>query len=472
MSRLLIFTWLCLCFLQVASTQNVSDENVDVMPENNSGFGEKRDYNFVNTDIRTAFKAVGAAGGIDVVLSPSVTGKITLNLTQKTWLETLKILSQMANLQYSKEDNYYYVQTMEDLKQAQENAGLERTIIQLKHSKVKDLQQPIEGVLSKRGKLSAVEHTNSLIVVDIPSKIEEILDAVAVLDVETFQVHIQAQIIEVNSNVTSEIGVNWDAGSVDVTTATQPDGSISPSVYSNNKVYGGSTPGSPDPVGASLTFGLLDGRIRMLIQQLLSEGKGEIVAKPQITTLDNRQATIFIGRRFPFLKLDNNLNSVTEFIEAGIQLVCTPHITNDNRIILDLMPRRSDAIIDNVTRGPIVTTQEAKTTVIVNDGQTVVIGGLTSNSEKMVENGLPFLKDLPLLGFLFKYKKKETIKQDLIIFITPRIVRNEGPSGPNLGTLERNQLEDMLTKEGKDGEKRDGLDEENIKNFLDDLGGQ
>jgi type IV pilus assembly protein PilQ len=193
----------------------------------------------------------------------------------------------------------------------------------------------------------------------------------------------------------------------------------------SNDFVGISSPGKVSGSSFSLAFGFLKGKLGGTIENLLSEGRGEVVAKPQITTLDNTEAKIFIGQKLPYNKLDDQYNATTEFVEAGIQLIVTPHITNDNKIILDLAPQRSAANIDPVTRGPIVTTTEAKTTVVVNDGQTVVIGGLTSKTENEIEKGIPFLKDIPLLGIFFKYKKKEVVKNDLIIFITPYIVKNQ-----------------------------------------------
>jgi type IV pilus assembly protein PilQ len=208
-----------------------------------------------------------------------------------------------------------------------------------------------------------------------------------------------------------------------------------------------------------------------------------VVAKPQITTLDNTQARIFIGEKRPYLKLDQNLNATTEFVDAGIELVVTPHITNDNRIIVDLEPQRSEARTDAVTRGPIVTTTEAATTVVVNDGETVVIGGLTSKVDSETERGIPFLKDIPLLGILFKYKFKKVDKKDLVIFITPYIVKKEDTLVQKISPKPKQEKESAgFGEESKDEgptedqyhetipEEEEEMSDEKVEEFLDEIG--
>ncbi len=389
----------------------------------------KQDFYFSNLDVRSAFKALALAGNIDIVLSPNVKGKVSLNLTNKHWEQAMNIICQMMHLQSSRKEDYIYIQSAEEHIEKEKASQLVREIIKIQHSKVKPMSEAIKGLLSNRGKMSVVEQSNALIIIDLPSKVADIRKAIQILDIETYQVHIQAQIIELNSQDAQEIGINWGYASQGIASHRDVSGKINTTPPLTNDLVATSTPAeSMTRKSLSLAFGLLNGKITGVIDNLLSEGKGEVVAKPQITTLDNTEARIFIGQKLPFNKLDENMNATTEFIEAGIELIVTPHITNDERIILDLAPKRSDAYIDAVSKGPVETTTEAKTTVVVNDGQTVVIGGLTSKQEENVEEGVPFLKDIPLLGFLFKYSKKEVKKKDLILFITPFIVRKNALS--------------------------------------------
>jgi len=377
----------------------------------------KKDFSFPNVDIRSVFKALATAGGVDLVVSPQVTGRISVQLTQKSWQEALRVVCQMLNLQWTIEKDYIYIQTLAEYNATIKEADIVKEIIRVHHTKASDLEQAVRGLISARGNLTVVERSNAIIISDIPPKLEEVKKAIQSLDIETYQVHIQAQIVEVSANVTQELGVNWAYGSNPVS----GNGTAFQSVPTEQVTPG--TLGKPN----SLSFGLLNGDFLATIQNLLTEGKGEVVARPQITTLDNKEASIFIGKKVPYNKLDKDRNSTTEFVDGGISLIVTPHITNDNRVILDLAPKKSDAEIDPVSLGPIIKTQEAKTTVVVNDGQTVVIGGLTSKDENEVERGIPILKDIPLLGALFRYTKTETRKNDLVIFVTPHIVKNELP---------------------------------------------
>ncbi|MBF0430285.1 MAG: hypothetical protein HQK83_03330 [Fibrobacteria bacterium] len=409
-----------------------------------------RDFYFSNLDIRSAFKALAKSGNVDIVLSPTVSGKVSLSLSDKTWEQALRILCLMHNLHSSVETGYVYVQTMAEVNSIAKEEQLEREIIKLKHSKVKDLEEAVKGLLSSRGKISLLESSNALIVTDLRTRMDAIQKAINTLDVERFQVHIQAEIIEVNSNDLQEMGFNWgnvsnkgigtinqsgNIGSAQIPTSNTGTASatsssqsavtqLTPSKYS--EFYNvASTGGKVANPSLSMAFGLLKGRLMGVVEYLLSEGKGEVVAKPQITTMDNKEARIFIGENIPFLKQDESFNSIVEYVSAGIELIVTPHITNENRIILDLQPQRSSASTDPISKSPRISTTEARTTVVVNDGQTVVIGGLTSKSQNEIESGIPLLKDIPLLGFLFRYTKKEVVKKDLIIFITPYIVRND-----------------------------------------------
>jgi type II secretory pathway component GspD/PulD (secretin) len=159
------------------------------------------------------------------------------------------------------------------------------------------------------------------------------------------------------------------------------------------------------------------------IANILSDSRSEILASPQISTLDHTEANIFMGDQISIRVIDNNGQSSTQMVESGIKLTVTPHVAGDNRILLELHPENNSYSYDD--KGQVVISkQEAKTKVVVSDGETVVIGGLTKNDEINAETGIPFLKDIPILGYLFKHTRKEINKKDFVIFVTPRIMRN------------------------------------------------
>ncbi len=428
----------------------------------------RQNFMFSNMDLRSAFKAVSASGGVDIVLAPDVAGKVvSLQLTDKTWQEALLILCQMYNLKYLVEENYLYVLTMSDYNSqsvdnatAAQSAGsmspLIRDIIKLKNAKAKDLESSVSGLLSSRGKLNIVERNNAMLVFDTRQNIREIRAAVKALDVETHQVNILAQLIQVDSDALHELGVDWQFGSGNITRLSGANAGKVPSLPAGSAseygVLGGTNQGGASGGGASsgsggtgggsgttgqggggavggvagatsqVAFGLLNGNLAIAVANLLQTAKGEVLAKPQITTLDNTQARIFMGEQVPIRVLDANGRQAIELQDAGTSLTVTPHVTADGRILLDLNPEKNSFRVDP-SAGTILQKQSARTTVVVNDGETVVIAGLTTKEETETERGIPFLKDIPVLGYLFKHKAIQVRKRDLIIFVTPHIVR-------------------------------------------------
>ncbi len=427
----------------------------------------RQNFLFSNMDLRSAFKAVSASGAVDIVLAPDVAGKVvSLQLTDKTWQEALLILCQMYNLKYLVEENYLYVLTMTEYNSqsvdnatAAQTAGsmapLIRDIIKLRNAKARDLESSVTGLLSPRGKLNIVERNNAMLVFDTRQNIREIRAAVRALDVETHQVNILAHLIQVDSDALQELGVDWQFGSGNITQLSPTTAGKVPSLPAGSQssygVLGGTsqggvstgtgagagsgTGGSSGESGqggggvagvagatSQVAFGLLNGNLAIAVANLLQTAKGEVLAKPQITTLDNTQARIFMGEQVPIRVLDANGRQAIELQDAGTSLQVTPHVTADGRILLDLNPEKNSFRVDP-SAGTILQKQSAKTTVVVNDGETVVIAGLTTKEETETEKGVPFLKDIPIIGYLFKHKAVQSRKRDLIIFVTPHIVR-------------------------------------------------
>jgi type IV pilus assembly protein PilQ len=183
----------------------------------------------------------------------------------------------------------------------------------------------------------------------------------------------------------------------------------------------GATADNPAPT--AITASLLDNNLQIAIANIMSDAATEVLASPQVSTLDNTEAVVYMGDKISIRVIDDSGESSTQLVEAGIKLTVTPHVSGDNRILLDLHPQNDSYGYD--TQGQVViSTQEAKTKVVVADGETVVIGGLTRNENTQSETGVPFLKDIPLLGNLFKYTRNQVEKRDLIIFVTPRLIRN------------------------------------------------
>ncbi|MEO7778031.1 MAG: secretin N-terminal domain-containing protein [Fibrobacteria bacterium] len=442
-----------------------------------SGVAHRQNFNFSNMEIRSAFKALAASGRVDVVVAPNVAGQnVNLQLTDKTWQEAMLILCQMYSLKYLVEDNYLYVQNVADfnkssvenaaaLQQAGSMAPLMRDIIKLKNAKAKDLEESVKGLLSPRGRINVVERNNALLIFDTHANIREIRAAVKDLDIETYQVNIQAQLIQVDADAMREVGVDWQfgVGGGSLTSLTANPGKL-PTAKSDFSMIGtsnqsaqsasasdagssgssGSTAGSivGGVAGATtqFAFGLLNGNLAVAVANLVKNLKGEVLAKPQITTIDNTEARIFMGEQVPIRVLDANGRQAIQLQDAGTSLTVTPHVTADGRVLLDLFPEKNSFRVD-ASAGTILQKQSAKTTVVVSDGETVVIAGLTTKEETESETGVPLLKDIPLIGYLFKHTATVSRKRDLIIFVTPHIVasatRNE-----DLAKYEPKELKD------------------------------
>lgn len=396
------------------------------------------DFSFVSTDVAAVLQALAVTAGVDIVPSPEVRGtKIDLKITRKTWQEALDILCNTYDLTWIIEDKYISVlrtatwqarltKEAEKKEQNEKVAPLVRRNFKVRHAKASDLMGVLQNMTSPRGRITVVDRNNAIIVYDSEVRIGQMEKALLELDIETQQIMITGKLVVVDSKVAREFGVDWSAkagsGAL-VAGGTNPAaGQIydSPSQIATKSMTG--IPSSP-ATGQLITMSLMDNNLGVNIYNLIGEGHGEILASPQISTLDHTEARIFMGDKISIRVIDDKGISATQLVESGIKLTVTPHITGDNRILLDLKPENNSWGYDDKGM-PVISTQDAQTKVVVADGETVVIGGLTKNEETETETGIPFLKDIPLLGNLFKYYKKEVKKKDLIIFVTPRIQRS------------------------------------------------
>jgi type IV pilus assembly protein PilQ len=273
------------------------------------------------------------------------------------------------------------------------------------------------------------KRTNSLIITDLPSNLDAVSQMALQLDSQTPQIEITAKLVDVDASAIQSIGVVWNHGIVKSQFFVDGTGKpipLAPAVSpSGNEVLGG---GVNTPVGAPaarVTVGLFEkwGDLEAQLQMLASQNKANIISNPRITTVDNREAKIIVGQKIPLIVQDVAGNPVSQLQTVGIQLKVTPHLTSEKKIIMDLHPEVSDlASGATVQGGLIINTSEADTRVMVDDGQTAVIGGLIRTNETLVHFGIPILKDIPLVGLLFSSKSTSKQNRELIIFVTPKLV--------------------------------------------------
>ncbi len=391
---------------------------------------------FQNADIVPIFRLLADVSGYNIVVDPKVKGKITMKLVNVPWDQALDLILKTHNLDKVIEGNVIRIAPAEKiqkeremqakLKAAQQKAEpLITKVFKISYADVNKVKSSIESakLLSKRGNISVDERTGSLIVKDIESNIPKIANLIKTIDKPTPQVMIEARIVEVNTSVTKEFGIRWGI------TGQSPNRDMSITGLTPYMVDfpSGAGPGS----GSGITFGFLNKAktlgLDLEISALQTSGDLKIVSNPRIITLDNQEATISQGKSIPVRKLTSEGTVSTEFKDVKLELKVKPHITPDNSILLQVQATKEelDPTIPSVEGVPGTDKKEAKTNVLIKDGETIVIGGIYKTTYNNSEAGVPGLKDIPIIGWLFKNKRKQKTVNELLIFITPRIVTEQ-----------------------------------------------
>ena len=397
-----------------------------------------------NADVRSVFKQLSEFAGYDIVMADNVTGTVSVSVSNKTWREIVGIVCKIQKLTAVKEQSYYYIVPSEEYRKDQMSDAtmnraeesleeLKREVIKLDNAKAQEMSASIQSMLSTRGKITVVERNNALIIFDTDQNIEQIKKTIKILDVETDQVSISCKIIEVSSGALQSLGVRWGyfdrVGGTDVSAEHIPVGAATTSA--SGAVASVSSTSIIEGALEKLTFGVVSqDKFSAALEYLFQNNKAEVVAQPQITTVDNKEAKIFMGSQVPVKYLDKSFNTVIQMVDAGTELTVTPHITGEKRIMLALEPKKKSYTLTNDL--PIIDEQSASTNVVVSDGETVVIAGLTSNQVMSTEEGIPVLKDIPLIGNLFKRTTKTIDKRDLIVFVTPHIINKKVEAAPSV----------------------------------------
>ena len=398
--------------------------------------GKRYDLSFVNADFQTVFNSISKLANSDILLAPDVHGTLSIKLTQKTWDEMLDIICELHDLKWGRErSGYISIQRMntfqqkkirdaEKREQTDQYEPLTRRNFKIMHASAGDMARVLESIKSPRGRISVIERNNAIIAYDTDRRLDQMIKTLEELDVETLQIVITAKLVVVDSRLANDLGIDWTRLSVGgANSRVQATFANEPSRAGITSSTGGGVEAATVTPATSIGISAFDQNMQATIANILSDSRSEILASPQISTLDHTEANIFMGDQISIRVIDNNGQSSTQMVESGIKLTVTPHVAGDNRILLELHPENNSYSYDD--KGQVVISkQEAKTKVVVSDGETVVIGGLTKNDEIEAETGIPFLKDIPILGYLFKHTRKEINKKDLVIFVTPRIMRN------------------------------------------------
>jgi type IV pilus assembly protein PilQ len=431
--------------------------------------GERLTLNFQDIDTRAVLQLLADASGQNIVVSDSVSGSVTLRLQNVPWDQALDIVLRTKGLDKRKQDNVIIVAPQAELaarekadlaarKDVQELAPLRSEYLQVNYAKAADLAALIKtsnnSLLSPRGSVSVDERTNTLLLQDTSDRLNDIRRLVATLDIPVRQVLIEARIVIVNNDFERDLGAVFGLtnvqkyGNTGLVTASgsvagtdQIMSSALTNVQSTGSIYPVSIPtGSAalnrynvnlpvsSPAG-QIALGILGNNflVDLELSAAQAETQANIISSPRVITANQKQATIQQGVEIPYQQSASSGATTIQFKDAVLLLKVTPQITPDNRIILDLDVRDDSVGTVVVASGgvnvPSIDTREITTQVLVNDGQTVVLGGILQTTQREDNTKVPYLADIPVLGHLFKNTIHKDDKDELMIFITPKIVR-------------------------------------------------
>ncbi len=390
---------------------------------------------FQDADIKNVLKILAYKSGVNIVAGPEVTGAVTIQLNNVAWQKALEVLLSTYGYGYERNGNIVIVTTMENLKKRHEDAVLiaqqeplsTKTYV-LNFAKASDLIDSLSKLKTSRGQVNFDQRTNSIIVRDVQSNMELMEEVMKTLDSPTPQVVIEARVIETDLNNKENLGIDWVA-------QVSAKGSKRPTIFPFTPRA--SKPYIPDIIPADstttdFTYGFLDfTKLSATLELLSSRSNTHIISNPKIVTLDNQTAKIVVGSQYPLPQYTYNTDQAKlqvsgwSYLDIGIIFEVTPHVNNAGLVTLDLNPKIT-AILDYVTvettQVPRLSTEEAKTKVMIKDGQTLVIAGLISDQTTLSKNQIPFLGDIPVLGQVFRKNNNSVTKTELLIFLTPHII--------------------------------------------------
>ncbi len=414
--------------------------------------GSRMSITLQDADIHTVFRLIAEHAEVNIVASDEVQGKVSVRIKDTPWDEALGAILQAKGLGAQRYGNILRVAPIEKIKAEQqatleakkagdELAPLTLYVAPLNYATASDVQEQVKALLTERGALQVDERGNQLIVRDVEDRVAQIRELLKALDRANREVDIEARFVEASSTFTRSLGIQWGT-EVNASGATgYPTGAFFPS---DVRMNGGINPltgngsfyaenadnllvdlGAQGSTGAvSFALGSIPGLIDLnaRLSALQSEGAGKLVSNPHVRTLDNKEAKVSQGARVPFVSVSQGGTQV-QFITAALELGVTPHITTDGSIFLDIRLTNNRPDFGNTVQGnPAILTKELETSVLVNDGDTTVLGGVYATSETSNTKRVPFLGSIPFIGSLFKNSFKERTQTEMLVFITPHIV--------------------------------------------------
>jgi type IV pilus assembly protein PilQ len=433
--------------------------------------GQRISMDFKDADLTNVFRIIAEVSNLNVITADDVKGKVSLRLVNVPWDQALDIVLRSKSLGAAQEGNVLRIAPLSSLrKEEQDRFDAQKQVdqsrqeamnraaevkatqeavfdtIPVSYSKASELLAKIKPLTSKFGRLDSDDRTNMLIIRDLPQNIAEVKAMVATLDTATPQVLIEARIVEVETSFARELGIQWGGAYRDgsstqfgMTGAQGLSGSSNPGApidaATTNPFTASTPPGSwavnlPAAIGlgsgGGIAFGILKDNLRLdlALTALESSGNAKIVSSPKVVTVDNREATIEQGTQIPYSTVSAS-GTNTQFVDATLRLKVTPHITPDGRVSMKVEAQNDSPGEATPTGQLSINKKKATTEVLIQDGETAVIGGIMQVARSESQSGLPWLSKIPVLGYLFRKDTNTARNRELLIFITPKILKQE-----------------------------------------------
>jgi type IV pilus assembly protein PilQ len=434
--------------------------------------GQRISMDFKDADLTNVFRIIAEVSNLNIITADDVKGKVSVRLVNVPWDQALDIVLRSKSLGAVQEGNVLRIAPLSSLRKEESDrfdamkqvdqsrqealnraAEIKATqeavfdTIPINYSKASEMLVKIKPLASKYGRLDSDDRTNVLIIRDLPQNIAEVRTLVATLDTATPQVLIEARIVEVDTTFSRELGIQWGGsyrgggntkygvtGAQDSTGGSLPGGAVTAATtnpFTATAPVPSYAVNLPAAIGlgsgGGIAFGVLKDNLRLdlSLSALEASGKGKIISSPKIVTIDNREATIEQGTQIPYSTVSASGTNV-QFIDATLSLKVTPHITPDGRVSMKLEAKNdSQGDVAPGSTTPSINKKKATTEVLIRDGETTVIGGILQITRNESRAGLPWLSKIPVLGYLFRKDTNSTQNRELLIFITPKILKQE-----------------------------------------------
>lgn len=436
------------------SVERLSEEEAETRREEKFPYsGDKLSLNFQDIEVRSVLQLIADFTGLNLVASDTVSGSITLRLQNVPWDQALDLILKTKGLDKRQIGNVLLVAPADEIaarerlelettKQIAELAPVRLDIIQVNYAKAAEvvaLVQADQELISNRGFISSDARTNTISVRETIEKLDEIRRLVSTWDVPVRQVSIEARIVRAQTSVAESLGVRWGGasfgdngnnstvvgGSLETVGGVMSAGAVNPTSVTFPGALAVDLGVSGDGASSfAVGFSGGDFLVDLELSALESDGKAEIVSQPRVVTADRQTASIKSGQEIPYQEATSSGATSTEFKEAVLSLEVTPQITPDDKIIMDLEVNQ-DSRGEDTPSGPAINTNSVTTQVLVANGETIVLGGIFESTNTETTTKTPFLGDIPYLGRLFKRTQTTELRSELLIFITPKIIKND-----------------------------------------------